>query len=127
MTLNASASGESAYVDELYPNVAAVTSVYGDPSGKYAAFLKRGEPNFMAEAYILWNQPFALNETSGLVTDSAVTSTHGSAKATSTTSISKSTEGTTSGAHSIYTGAVGAVLTCIFATLLAGGLTNLVY
>lgn len=127
MTLNASASGESAYVEELYPNVAAVASVYGDPTGKYLAFLKKGEPAFMGEAYILWNQPFALNETSGLVTNSAVTSASGAVKATSTSksaSTSKST--TTSAASSVSVGTVGSALTLISA-LLVGGLTALVY
>ncbi len=91
MTLRASDSNESAAVDELYPNVAAVASVYGDPTGKYLAFLKKGKAAFMSEPYILWNQPFALNETSGLVATSAVTNATAVATGTSkTTSTSKS-------------------------------------
>ncbi|KAJ3574879.1 hypothetical protein NP233_g1459 [Leucocoprinus birnbaumii] len=62
MTISPSASGESAYADELYPNVAAVASVYGDPDGKYAAFLSKGDPQFTLEANYLWDQPFAVEE-----------------------------------------------------------------
>lgn len=62
MTISAGASGEGKYVSELYPNVAAVASVYGDPEGKYAAFLTKGESQFPLEAHYLWNQPFAVKE-----------------------------------------------------------------
>jgi len=43
-------------LSELYPSIAAVASTYGDPSGKYAAFLAKGENTYPAEAYFLWNQ-----------------------------------------------------------------------
>uniref|UniRef100_A0A8H7XTG2 Alginate lyase domain-containing protein n=1 Tax=Psilocybe cubensis TaxID=181762 RepID=A0A8H7XTG2_PSICU len=66
MTLPASTSGETSYTEELYPDVAAVASVYGDPDGKYLAFLKKGDPKFIAQPYIVWNQPFAEQETGGL-------------------------------------------------------------
>jgi len=65
MTIPASVQGEDDYVKELYPNIAAVASVYGDTDGKYLNFLKNAYPGFMAEPFIFWNQPFALNETSG--------------------------------------------------------------
>jgi len=65
MTIPASVRGEERYVGELYPNIAAVASVYGDADGKYLNFLKKAYPGFMAEPFIFWNQPWAQNETSG--------------------------------------------------------------
>lgn len=62
MTISASASKEDNYAAELYPNIAAVASIYGDPDGKYLTFLKQAEPKFAQEAYYLWNQPFAEKE-----------------------------------------------------------------
>ena len=127
MTLSASKSGESDVVDELYPNVAAVASVYGDPTGKYLAFLKKGKAAFMSEPYILWNQPFALNETSGLVATSVVTNAIAEATSTSKTiSTSKSAAEATSTTHSTYIWAVYTIFTCIY-PVLAGGLATLLY
>jgi hypothetical protein len=62
MTISPSTSQEDDHAAELYPNVAAVASVYGDPDGKYAAFLDQKEPQFVREAFYLWNQPFAVRE-----------------------------------------------------------------
>lgn len=62
MTISAGASGENEAASELYPNIAAVASVYGDADGKYTAFLTQAEPEFSLEAYYLWNQPFAEKE-----------------------------------------------------------------
>lgn len=61
-TLTTSPNNELA--SELYPNIAAVGSVYGDPDGKYAAYLKAKDNQYVAQAYFLWNQPFS---DSGLV------------------------------------------------------------
>ncbi|KAF9473986.1 chondroitin AC/alginate lyase [Pholiota conissans] len=117
--LSASATGESKYVEELYPNVAAVAAVYGDAGGKYDAFLKQGEPGFMGEPYILWNQPFALDEASGRVTSTPSSSspaTKSSGKSTSTgKAVSNSTQG--SGASSIR----ASVWVCISALTLGAG------
>lgn len=41
MTIDASSSNETLYANELYPNVAAVATIYGDPSGKYAKYLAK--------------------------------------------------------------------------------------
>ncbi|XP_006455104.1 hypothetical protein AGABI2DRAFT_226405 [Agaricus bisporus var. bisporus H97] len=62
MTISPSASHEDNYAQELYLNVAAVASVYGDPDGKYATFLDQKEPQFVQEPFYLWNQPFAMKE-----------------------------------------------------------------
>jgi hypothetical protein len=40
MTKNASTSGEPGAASELFPVVAAVAAVYGDPSGKYKQYLE---------------------------------------------------------------------------------------
>jgi len=57
MTIPASKSGEDSYVAELFPNVADVATIYGDPQGKYIAFLNASEPGYAADAYFLWDQP----------------------------------------------------------------------
>ncbi|KAG6886508.1 hypothetical protein C0992_003660, partial [Termitomyces sp. T32_za158] len=41
MTLNAADSNETFYTTELYPSVAAVGAIYGDPEGKYVDFLAK--------------------------------------------------------------------------------------
>jgi hypothetical protein len=64
-TLTTSPNDELA--SELYPNIAAVGSVYGDPDGKYAAYLKAKDNQYVMQAYFLWDQSFS---DSGLVTKS---------------------------------------------------------
>lgn len=59
MSINTSESDETLYAQELYPSVAAVASVYGDPHGTYAAFLNQEEPAYDEEPYFLWDQPLA--------------------------------------------------------------------
>ncbi|KZP34707.1 chondroitin AC/alginate lyase [Athelia psychrophila] len=41
---------------ELYPSLATVAAVYGDPGGTYAAFLAAGDSNYRQSAYYLWDQ-----------------------------------------------------------------------
>lgn len=55
MTFSASSSGEDRYADELYPNVAAVASVYGDPDGAYLKYMKEADAEFYAQPHFLWN------------------------------------------------------------------------
>ncbi|KAH7090027.1 chondroitin AC/alginate lyase [Auriculariales sp. MPI-PUGE-AT-0066] len=50
----------SAPAEELYQHVAAVAAHYGDPDGKYAAYLARVDPKYPQSPYFLWNQPLAL-------------------------------------------------------------------
>ncbi|KAJ7291466.1 chondroitin AC/alginate lyase [Mycena rebaudengoi] len=59
MTVHAADSGEEDLVGEIYPNIAAVASIYGDPDGKYAAFLQSNFPVYASDADFLWNQPLA--------------------------------------------------------------------
>ncbi|GLB39583.1 hypothetical protein LshimejAT787_0700930 [Lyophyllum shimeji] len=49
-------SNEVAHTEELYPSIAAVAAIRGDPSGIYADFLANGFPGYASEAYFLWNQ-----------------------------------------------------------------------
>jgi len=44
---------------ELFPNVADIGSLYGDPDGKYAAFLNEKLPTYAESPYFLWDQPFS--------------------------------------------------------------------
>ena len=44
---------------ELYPSIAAVAANYGDPDGKYAAFLANADNTYPSEPYFLFNQNFS--------------------------------------------------------------------
>ena len=44
---------------ELYPSIAAVAANYGDPNGKYAAFLANADNMYPTEPYFLFNQNFS--------------------------------------------------------------------
>lgn len=57
MTVPASKSNETDGVSELYSIVADIAAIYGDPQGKYIAFLKAGEPTYATDAFFLWDQP----------------------------------------------------------------------
>ena len=65
MSIPASANHEEKYEHEIHPNIAAVAATYGDKNGTYLNFLKKHQPGFMRDPYILWNQPWGLNEFSG--------------------------------------------------------------
>lgn len=77
MTFSPNATNEQDYASELYPSVAAVASTYGDPDGKYAAFLQKVEPHYAAEAFFLWDQPL-VGGYNGSYSNSQGTSKHGS-------------------------------------------------
>jgi hypothetical protein len=110
MTIPASVRGEEQYVGELYPNIAAVASVYGDADGKYLNFLKQAYPGFMAEPFIFWNQPWAQNETSGNAPASATGQLNSKPTSTSTQK---------SGALSDKTGAFSFLTTLLSLALFA--------
>ncbi|KAF7329577.1 Chondroitin AC/alginate lyase [Mycena kentingensis (nom. inval.)] len=59
MTVDPNASGESYATDEIFPNVAAVAAEYGDPDGKYVAFLQKVFPEYAWDSTFLWDQPLA--------------------------------------------------------------------
>ncbi|KAJ7142371.1 alginate lyase-domain-containing protein [Mycena epipterygia] len=68
------ATGETDVTIEIFPNVAAIASVYGDPDGKYVRFLSKNvtfaygdEPTF------LWDQPLAGGHASTLSTGNGTT------------------------------------------------------
>jgi len=70
---------------ELYPNIAAVGAQYGDPTGKYAAFLAKAANQYPAQPYFLWDQPFsdsnlaAATPTAGGPLSTSSSATHNSA------------------------------------------------
>ena len=55
--MNTNPGNETA--SELYPNIAAVGAIYGDPNGTYASFLSRAEEAYPAEPYFMWDQPLS--------------------------------------------------------------------
>jgi len=65
---------------ELYPSIAAVASKYGDPDGKYAAFMANADNTYPAKPYFLFNQPFSDSNLAA----ATPTPTAGSPTATST-------------------------------------------
>ena len=48
---------------ECLPHVAAVAAAYGDPSGKYAAYLREHGGDYRSEAYWFYDQPEAIQRT----------------------------------------------------------------
>ncbi|KAJ7018921.1 chondroitin AC/alginate lyase [Mycena alexandri] len=60
-----SKTGETAITAEIYPNIAAIASVYGDPTGKYAKFMNDAMFPYADDATFLWDQPLAGGDTSG--------------------------------------------------------------
>jgi hypothetical protein len=92
-------SGESAATGlELLQPLAAVASMYGDPDGKYAAFLASRDPQYPSRAYYLLTPGLG---DSGLVADiptSASSSVPSSAQQTGT-AVTNGTAVTTSAAH----------------------------
>ncbi|KAF7293086.1 Chondroitin AC/alginate lyase [Mycena indigotica] len=61
MTVDPNKSQEDYAVAEIFPNVAAVAAEYGDPDGKYVAFLQKTFPDYAWDADFLWNQPLVGN------------------------------------------------------------------
>ena len=47
-------------VSDIFPHVAAIAAAYGDPTGKYTAFLKQHDPNYKTKSYWFYDQPSAL-------------------------------------------------------------------
>ncbi|KAJ7487393.1 chondroitin AC/alginate lyase [Mycena galericulata] len=50
---------------EACPHVAAAAAAYGDPTGKYAAFLRRVCPGYQSQAFWFYDQPDALTNAPG--------------------------------------------------------------
>ncbi|KAJ7644910.1 chondroitin AC/alginate lyase [Roridomyces roridus] len=59
MTVNPATSQETNVTIEIYPNIAAVASAYGDASGKYGTFLNKSGFPYANDATFLWDQPLA--------------------------------------------------------------------
>ncbi|RPD82674.1 chondroitin AC/alginate lyase [Lentinus tigrinus ALCF2SS1-7] len=47
-------------VADIFPHVAAVAAAYGDPKGKYAAFLKKKDSNYASQPFWFYDQSAAL-------------------------------------------------------------------
>uniref|UniRef100_A0A0W0G2S5 Putative chondroitin AC/alginate lyase n=1 Tax=Moniliophthora roreri TaxID=221103 RepID=A0A0W0G2S5_MONRR len=50
-------------LDQALPHVAAIRGAYGDPTGKYLAFLQKNSPNYDSKPYWFYNQPAAFSRT----------------------------------------------------------------
>nr|GAT60020.1 predicted protein [Mycena chlorophos] len=47
---------------ELIPHVSAIMAVYGDPQGRYSAYLKKMNSSYQAQPFSFWNQPEAFTQ-----------------------------------------------------------------
>ncbi|KAI0704924.1 alginate lyase-domain-containing protein [Cytidiella melzeri] len=47
-------------MSDIFPHVAAVAAAYGDPKGKYAAFLQKNDPNYQSQPFWFYDQSAAL-------------------------------------------------------------------
>jgi hypothetical protein len=76
MTIPASNSNEED--GELYSIVSDVAAIYGDPQGKYIAYLKSGNPTYAVDASFLWDQPLPGGEKESAEIGNNATSDSGS-------------------------------------------------
>ncbi|KAJ7700334.1 alginate lyase-domain-containing protein [Mycena rosella] len=105
MTVDPNASGEGYAVAEIFPNIAAVAATYGDPDGKYVAFLAKAFPEYASDATFLWDQPLK----GGSVAE--VTATNGTTGSSTVAGASKRTS--VALRHvvvSVFPGVIGAIL-----------------
>ncbi|KAJ7151336.1 chondroitin AC/alginate lyase [Mycena crocata] len=107
MTKDPEASGEGYALEEIFPNLAAIASTYGDADGKYVAYLKAKFPEYAADASFLWDQPLA----------GGVVATVGTG--TNTTGAGKGS-GSPSGASAASTHRVAGMLTVAIGALMVG-------
>lgn len=49
-------------ITDSFPLVVAVAAAYGDPSGKYGAYLKKNDKLYMVSPYYYYSQPGALTQ-----------------------------------------------------------------
>jgi len=75
---------------ELYPSIAAVAANYGDPEGKYAAWMKGADNMYPAEPYFLFNQNFSDSGLAAAKPTATGSGTGAGASSTSSSSLGKS-------------------------------------
>lgn len=49
-------------ITDIFPLVAAIAAAYGDPTGKYMAFLKQKDPSYITAPYYYYSQTGALTQ-----------------------------------------------------------------
>ncbi|KAJ7203101.1 chondroitin AC/alginate lyase [Mycena pura] len=59
MATDPAATNETDVTAEIYPNVAAIASAYGDPAGKYVRFLNASGFVYTDDPTFLWDQPLS--------------------------------------------------------------------
>ena len=57
-TMSVDPKGED--ISDIFPHVAAVAAAYGDPKGKYAAFLQNHQSTYKSQPYFFYDQKTAL-------------------------------------------------------------------
>jgi hypothetical protein len=57
-TMSLDPKGED--ISDIFPHVAAIAAAYGDPKGKYAAFLQKNSPNYKSQPFWFFDQSAAL-------------------------------------------------------------------
>ncbi|KAJ6467560.1 chondroitin AC/alginate lyase [Mycena vitilis] len=63
MTVDPAKTGEEDIKSEIYPNIAAIASVYGDPDGKYTEWLNNTGFAYADDSTFIWDQPLAGGDT----------------------------------------------------------------
>lgn len=64
LTLNASATNETALLYEFLPSIGEVAVIYGDPQGKYVGALNERQSNWTSDGWVLWTQPLNISAAS---------------------------------------------------------------
>lgn len=57
-TMGVNPKGED--ISDIFPHVAAAAAAYGDPKGKYSAFLQKNAPNYKSQPFWFYDQSAAL-------------------------------------------------------------------
>ena len=86
---------DASYAAELYPPIAAVASVYGDPGNVYTNFLAKAEGDtYVKDANFFWNQPLSDHGYSQIAAGSTTTMSAGKGSSTGSAPTGRSTVGT---------------------------------
>ncbi|KAG9028163.1 hypothetical protein FRB95_006779 [Tulasnella sp. JGI-2019a] len=109
MTQNNTENGD---LSEMYPNVAAVASHYGDPSGKYSTYLAQHDPVYPGEAWFFYNQPLS-NSNINVALDASGTILLSNGTSNSSSSSTTGGSGGSKSAASVYKPSLGLAMTTL--------------
>lgn len=70
-------TNETSHLNEIFPDIVAISSIYGDQTGGYADFLRFQAPEYTKQPYYFWYQPRSTGVPSTDLPTSTVSSASG--------------------------------------------------